>query len=115
MLPLCFGAATKFSQLQLDAPKTYIAIARLGQTTTTADAEGEVLRERAVDLPAITPEVLARGGRWKGQKQVWFAFRFEGDDSEVRLDAHHQVEYDAWRWARLDETPGLIIPFKRAA
>ncbi|MDH1674823.1 tRNA pseudouridine(55) synthase TruB [Comamonas aquatica] len=60
VLPLCFGAATKFSQLQLDAPKTYIAIARLGQTTTTADAEGEVLRERAVDLPAITPEVLAQ-------------------------------------------------------
>lgn len=60
------------------------------------------------------PEVLARDGRWKGQKQVWFAFRFEGDESEVRLDAHHQVEFDAWRWARLDETPGLIIPFKRA-
>ena len=60
-------------------------------------------------------EVLARGGRWKGQKQVWFAFRFEGEDSEVRLDAHHQVEFDAWRWARLDEAPGLIIPFKRAA
>ncbi|MDR2326543.1 MAG: tRNA pseudouridine(55) synthase TruB [Acidovorax sp.] len=59
VLPLCFGAATKFSQLQLEAPKTYTAIARLGQTTTTADAEGEVLRERAVDLAAITPERLA--------------------------------------------------------
>lgn len=59
VLPLCFGAATKFSQLQLEAPKTYIAIARLGQTTTTADAEGEVLRERAVDLASITPERLA--------------------------------------------------------
>jgi tRNA pseudouridine55 synthase len=55
VLPLCFGAATKFSQLQPD-----IAVARLGQTTTTADAEGEVLRERAVDLAAITPAVLAQ-------------------------------------------------------
>ena len=59
VLPLCFGAATKFSQLQLEAEKTYEAIARLGQTTTTADAEGEVVRERAVDLAAITPERLA--------------------------------------------------------
>lgn len=61
------------------------------------------------------PEVTARGGRWRGQKQVWFALRFTGDDAEIRLDAHHQVEFEAWRWARLDEAPGLIVPFKRAA
>lgn len=60
VLPLCFGAATKFSQLQLEAEKTYEAIARLGQTTTTADAEGDVVLERAVDLAAITPERLAQ-------------------------------------------------------
>ena len=47
VLPLCFGAATKFSALQLDAPKTYEAIALLGTTTTTGDAEGEVLERRA--------------------------------------------------------------------
>ncbi|MFC7207848.1 tRNA pseudouridine(55) synthase TruB [Comamonas endophytica] len=58
VLPLCFGAATKFSQLQLEAAKTYVAIARLGATTTTADAEGEVVRERPVDLTAFTPERL---------------------------------------------------------
>jgi tRNA pseudouridine55 synthase len=51
VLPLCFGAATKFSQLQLDAPKTYEAVALLGVTTTTGDAEGEVLERREV-LPA---------------------------------------------------------------
>jgi tRNA pseudouridine55 synthase len=58
VLPLCFGAATKFSQLQLDADKTYEAVARLGIKTSTADAEGEVIEERAVqvteqDLPAV--------------------------------------------------------------
>lgn len=57
VLPLCFGAATKFSQLQLDADKTYEARVRLGVRTSTADAEGEVIAERAV--PAITPERLA--------------------------------------------------------
>lgn len=49
ILPLCFGAATKFSQLQLDADKTYETIVRLGVTTTTADAEGDVVQERAVN------------------------------------------------------------------
>ena len=55
VLPLCFGAATKFSQLHLDADKTYEAVLRLGQRTTTADAEGEVIAEAAVDF---SPEKL---------------------------------------------------------
>ena len=49
VLPLCFGAATKFSQLHLDADKSYEATLRLGQTTSTGDAEGEILQSRAVD------------------------------------------------------------------
>jgi tRNA pseudouridine55 synthase len=48
VLPLCFGAATKFSQMHLDADKTYTAVARLGQKTSTGDAEGEVIDEREV-------------------------------------------------------------------
>ena len=50
VLPLCFGAATKFSQLQLDADKTYEAVARLGVKTSTGDAEGEVIEERPVNV-----------------------------------------------------------------
>jgi len=57
VLPLCFGAATKFSQLHLDADKTYEAIARLGVKTATGDAEGEVIAERPVQ---VSPEDLAR-------------------------------------------------------
>lgn len=56
---------------------------------------------------------LARG--WRGQKQLWFALRFTGEDSEVNLLAHRHVEFDAWRWAELEETPGLVVPFKRQA
>ena len=59
VLPLCFGAATKFSQLQLDAPKTYEAIALLGATTTTGDAEGDVVQRWDVDLAQLTPERVA--------------------------------------------------------
>jgi tRNA pseudouridine55 synthase len=48
LLPLCFGAATKFSQVSLDADKRYTATLRLGQTTSTGDAEGILVRERPV-------------------------------------------------------------------
>ncbi|MEY4295226.1 MAG: hypothetical protein RLY82_914 [Pseudomonadota bacterium] len=50
LLPLCFGAATKFSQLHLDADKRYEAIAALGVKTTTGDAEGDVLERREVNV-----------------------------------------------------------------
>lgn len=50
LLPLCFGAATKFSQLHLDADKRYEAVAALGVKTTTGDAEGDVLERRDVNV-----------------------------------------------------------------
>ncbi|MEP6971274.1 MAG: tRNA pseudouridine(55) synthase TruB [Betaproteobacteria bacterium] len=52
VLPLCFGAATKFSQLHLDADKSYEAVALLGATTSTGDAEGEVVQRRPVQVDA---------------------------------------------------------------
>ncbi len=56
VLPLCFGAATKFSQLHLNADKRYEATIQLGVTTSTGDAEGEVTGRRPV--PAITAEQM---------------------------------------------------------
>src|SRR5207248_3023646 len=53
----------------------------------------------------------ARG--WKGQRQVWFALRFDGEESEINLTAHAPPEFDAWRWGYLEEAPGLVVPFKR--
>lgn len=52
------------------------------------------------------------GGPYLGQRQKWFALRFKGSDSDVRLDKH-TPEFDAWRWAKLSEIPDLIVPFKR--
>jgi tRNA pseudouridine55 synthase len=57
LLPLCFGAATKFSQASLDADKRYTATLRLGVTTITGDAEGEVVERRAV---AVSAEDVSR-------------------------------------------------------
>ena len=53
LLPLCFGAATKFSQVSLEADKRYRATLKLGVTTTTGDAEGEVLRGGAVNVTHV--------------------------------------------------------------
>lgn len=66
----------------------------------------------AYDFPADHAGSKAARG-WKGQRQIWFALRFDGDEGEIDLQAHGEPEFDAWRWARLDETPDLIVPFKR--
>lgn len=54
---------------------------------------------------------IAKG--WKGQRQVWFALRFDGEESEIDLKAHAPVEFEDWRWATLDEAARVIVPFKR--
>jgi putative (di)nucleoside polyphosphate hydrolase len=51
-------------------------------------------------------------GSYVGQRQKWFALRFRGSDSDIRLDLH-TPEFDAWRWASLVTTPPMVIPFKR--
>ncbi|MGE5115197.1 MAG: tRNA pseudouridine(55) synthase TruB [Betaproteobacteria bacterium] len=60
LLPVCFGAATKFSQASLDADKAYRATLALGVTTTTGDAEGEVLRRRPVEATREHVEAARR-------------------------------------------------------
>ncbi len=61
VLPLCFGAATKFSQLHLDADKTYETVVRLGFKTSTGDTEGEVIATQTVTCsPGQVVEVLDR-------------------------------------------------------
>ena len=66
------------------------------------------------DLP---PELIGIGlrGKYRGQAQRWFAFRFMGQETEIDLEQHDEIEFDAWRWGRLDEAPDLIVPFKREA
>jgi putative (di)nucleoside polyphosphate hydrolase len=51
--------------------------------------------------------------RYRGQRQRWFALRFLGVDSDIRLDADAHPEFDAWRWADLAELPALAVAFKR--
>lgn len=63
------------------------------------------------DLP---PEFVGKvwKGRWRGQRQRWFLFRFLGEDSDVRI-ATPEPEFRSWRWADPDDLPALIVPFKK--
>lgn len=61
--------------------------------------------------PGHTGSKIAKG--WKGQRQIWFALRFDGEESEIDLSGHGHPEFDDWRWGRLGEAPALVVPFKR--
>ncbi len=63
------------------------------------------------DLPA---DLVGRmwKGRYRGQRQKWFAMRFLGDDRDIDL-ATHEPEFMAWRWIEPDLLPEVIVPFKR--
>ena len=57
---------------------------------------------------------IAWKGKYRGQEQHWFALRFTGSDDEFDISGiGHAPEFDAWRWADMNELPGLIVPFKR--
>lgn len=66
------------------------------------------------DLPSELVGI-AWNGRYRGQKQMWFAAQFEGDESEIDLRPRpeHKAEFDAWRWVPMAELPELVVPFKR--
>lgn len=68
LLPVCFGEATKFSTALLDADKTYRALLRLGQTTTTGDAEGEIIAEHPVEVGQAEIDAVLTGFRGEIQQ-----------------------------------------------
>jgi putative (di)nucleoside polyphosphate hydrolase len=95
-----------------EAPRA-AALRELEEEIGTANAV--ILAEsedwHAYDLP---PHLIGRvwGGRFRGQRQKWFAARFLGKDSEIDLDTAHP-EFDAWQWVEMERLTGLIVPFKR--
>jgi putative (di)nucleoside polyphosphate hydrolase len=64
------------------------------------------------DLPPELADIVWKG-RYRGQKQKWFAMRFIGRDSDIDVATAHP-EFEAWRWATADELLHFIVPFKRA-
>lgn len=106
----------QFPQGGVDSGEELEAAARreLREETGISSA---VLLDRApawitYDFPA---EILSRGRGFLGQAQAWFAFRFEGPENEIDLGADAHPEFDAWRWASLQEALATVAPFKREA
>jgi putative (di)nucleoside polyphosphate hydrolase len=85
----------------------------LKEETGTGNAEiiGEMENWLTYDLPAHLVGI-AFHGRYRGQRQKWFALRFLGQDSEIEIHAH-EPEFAEWKWVDLAALPQLIVPFKR--
>ncbi len=78
---------------------------------TKAEIIGESHGWLTYDLPDDLVGTVWRG-RYRGQRQKWFAMRFLGDDGDIDIATAHP-EFRAWRWSTLDELDRLIVPFKR--
>jgi len=94
------------------------------------DAEQSAFRELEEEIGTANAKIIAKtddwltydlpddllgkvwGGRYRGQKQIWFLMRYQGEDSDINLETHHP-EFNAWRWVELADVPKLIVPFKR--
>ena len=92
------------------------ALRELGEETGIAPDLVELVAvapdELFYDLP---PEMIGKvwKGRWRGQRQRWFLYRFLGEDRDVDIATVHE-EFRAWRWADPADLPMIIVPFKEA-
>ena len=97
-------------------PPRMAALRELREETGVTNVE--IMAEHPDWLTYELPEKLlgvALKGRYRGQRQKWFAMRFLGSDSEINILAKDglKAEFESWRWAPLELVPKLIVPFKR--
>jgi putative (di)nucleoside polyphosphate hydrolase len=93
------------------------ALRELREETSIRSVEklGEIEGWVTYDIPR---EILGQAwkGRYRGQKQKWYALLFTGDDSEIDIanpDGGHEPEFIDWRWEPMKNLPELVVPFKR--
>jgi putative (di)nucleoside polyphosphate hydrolase len=115
-VPAEYGEAWQMPQGGIDAgedPRAAV-LRELAEEIGTANAAilGEHPDWLSYDLPPALLGV-AWGGKYRGQRQRWFALRFLGDDAEINLTADSHPEFVAWRWVELAEIPALAVGFKR--
>ena len=82
----------------------------------TGTMNAEIIGETRDWLTYELPKGLAKrswDGKFRGQKQKWFALRFTGDEQDFNLNSHEKPEFSEWRWEDLLELPDIIVPFKR--
>ncbi len=83
----------------------------------TGTDKAEIIREHDKWLNYELPDELIGvvwKGKYRGQTQKWFALRFLGDKEDIDLSGHgHDQEFSNWKWARMEDLPKLVVPFKR--
>ena len=91
------------------------AVRELGEETGIAPEHLELVAEAPDELfYDLPPELVAKvwKGKYRGQRQRWFLYRFTGEDADVNIATEHP-EFRAWRWADPADLPHIIVPFKR--
>ena len=93
------------------------ALRELYEETSIKSVEklGEIAEWLHYDIPRDIVGA-AWHGKYRGQKQKWYALRFTGNDSEIDIEhpgGGHKPEFIAWRWEKMERLPELVVPFKR--
>ena len=107
--------AWQMPQGGIDPGETPIQAAMRELEEEIGTCKAEFVAESRAWMTYDLPAELARsvwGGRYRGQRQKWFAMRFTGSDADIDL-ATENPEFDAWRWAAPEQLPKLIVSFKR--
>lgn len=92
------------------------ALRELAEETGVSGDKVTVLKQTAEPIRYDLPEELIGKlwkGRYRGQEQVWFLARFEGEDADIDLEAHDPPEFSQWKWLDPEELPNVIVPFKK--
>ncbi|MBV9349008.1 MAG: RNA pyrophosphohydrolase [Pseudolabrys sp.] len=82
----------------------------------SVDKLGEIREWLTYDIPRDIVGAAWKG-KYRGQKQKWYALRFTGADSEINIltpgGGNHEAEFVDWKWVEMEELPGLVVPFKQ--
>jgi putative (di)nucleoside polyphosphate hydrolase len=109
------GGAWQMPQGGIDHGETARAAAYRELREEIGTSNAEIITESQDWLYYDVPEDVAKkawGGRWKGQRQKWFVMLFKGSDADINIATDHP-EFDAWRWAPVQELESLAVSFKK--
>ncbi len=113
------GFEWQMPQGAIDEGEAPLSAARRELYEETNVRSAELIAEARCWLAYDLPEGAKSrfGGRYRGQTQKWFLFRFTGAESEIDIaspaEGAHKPEFTAWRWERWEALAGLVVPFKR--